>query len=363
MHVPAHPPWEARTIEDLSDLLIEAGTPLNEAFARIHDAPHRLLAVVDGGRLLGTVTDANVRRAALTDPTLSSPVTAALPRSAPSVPPSADDAAVRDLLRSHRLPAVAVIDGDRLVGVRTLGEFPDDLPPAPVAVVMVGGRGERLRPLTDKVPKPLLRVGGHTIIERIILALAASGVSQVFLAVNYLAELFQERLGDGAALGVRIEYVHDPEDEAVGSAGALGLLPQPPDVPLIVTNGDLVTTVDFGAMTDYHRHHGASVTVAGTEHRTYIPYGVLRTTEHHLLSIDEKPERVDFVNAGMYVIDPAVLRYIPEATYMGMDVLIADVIADGLPVHVFPVLEQWFDIGSPEELDRVLMAFAVGEEA
>ena len=362
MHPVPHRPWEARTIEDLSDLLIEAGTPLDQAFARIHDAPHRLLAVVDGGRLLGTVTDANVRRAALADPTMSSPVATALPRAAPLVSPAADDDAVRDLLRSHRLHAVAVIDGDRLIGVRTLDEFPDAVPAPPVAVVMVGGRGERLRPLTDKVPKPLLRVGGHAIVERIIMALAAAGVTEVFLAVNYLAELFQERLGDGTDLGVRIEYVHDPEDEAVGSAGALALLPRPPDVPLIVTNGDLVTTVDFAAMIDYHRHHGASITVAGTEHRSYIPYGVLRTAEHHLLSIDEKPERVDFVNAGMYVIDPAVLRYIPEATYMGMDVLIADVIADGLPVHVFPVLEQWFDIGSPEELDRVLMAFAVGEE-
>jgi len=131
---------------------------------------------------------------------------------------------------------------------------------------------------------------------------------------------------------------------------------------VIVTNGDIVTTLDFARLLDFHWHHGGAITVAGVEHRTQIPYGVLRSVEHHLLEIDEKPERRDFVSAGIYALEPAVLRFIPPETRMGMPDLIADVLAEGLPVHVFPILERWFDIGSPEEFETVLMQFATGDQ-
>jgi NDP-sugar pyrophosphorylase family protein len=225
---------------------------------------------------------------------------------------------------------------------------------------MVGGRGKRLRPLTDKVPKPLLRIGGGTIVERIIRNLGAAGVVDVYLAVNYMAAMFEERLGDGAPLGVRLHYVR--EEEALGTAGALTLLHEPPAGPLLVTNGDLVTNLDYRALFDFHWHHGGAITVASVDHHTSVPYGVLRTAEDHLLAIDEKPTRRDLVNAGIYVLQPEVLRYLPRGVEVGMPDLIADVVADGLSVHVFPVLEPWSDIGTPEEFERVLLAFATGEE-
>jgi NDP-sugar pyrophosphorylase family protein len=225
---------------------------------------------------------------------------------------------------------------------------------------MVGGRGERLRPYTDKVPKPLLKVGGVPIVERIIGALAEAGVEEVYLAVNYKSEAFEEHLGDGKRLGVHLTYVR--ERKPLSTAGALSLLPSAPDVPLLVTNGDLVTTIDFARLFDFHWHHAGAITVCGAEHHTYVPYGVLRTAEHHLLGIEEKPTRLDFVSAGMYVLEPEVLRFVPPDTEMGMPDLIAHVLAEGLPVHVFPMLEGWFDIGSPEEFERVLLAFATGDE-
>jgi NDP-sugar pyrophosphorylase family protein len=247
-----------------------------------------------------------------------------------------------------------------LVDIRTLDDVPGVGPPAAVAVVMVGGRGQRLRPLTDKMPKPLLRIGASSIVERLISSLADAGVEDVYLAVNYKASAFEKRLGTGESLGVRLHYVR--EKEPLHTAGALSLLPDVPAGPVIVSNGDIVTTLDFTRLLDYHWHHGGAITVAGVEHRTHVPYGVLRSIEHHLLEIDEKPERRDFVSAGIYVLQPEVLRFVPPATHMGMPDLIADVLAEGLPVHVFPLLERWYDIGSPAEFEEVLLQFATGDQ-
>jgi NDP-sugar pyrophosphorylase family protein len=175
-----------------------------------------------------------------------------------------------------------------------------------------------------------------------------------------MAEAFEEELGDGTRLGVDLVYVR--ERKPLHTAGALSLLPEIPDGPLFVTNGDIITTVDLRTLFDFHWHHGGAITVCGAEHHTYVPYGVLRTVEHHLLSIDEKPSRTDFVSAGMYMLQPETLRFIPPDTHMGMPDLIDSEIREGLPVHVFPMLGSWFDIGSPEEFEKVLLAFATGEE-
>ena len=142
----------------------------------------------------------------------------------------------------------------------------------------------------------------------------------------------------------------------------MSLLPEIPNGPVFVSNGDLVTTLDYGTLFAYHWRHGGAITVTGVEHRTRVPYGVLRSVEHHLLGIDEKPERLDFVNAGMYVLDPAVLRFVPPNRPSTMPDLIDETLTEGLPVHVFPILETWSDIGTPEEFERVLLAFATGEE-
>ena len=300
---------------------VQADQTIGEAFAAAAAAGRVVTVVGTDGRPLGAVTDADVRRAVAAGKPLDAPVTDAL----------------------RREPEVTQ-------------------PPAtpPVGVLMVGGRGERLRPLTDKVPKPLLRVGGAAIVERLIRSFRLAGVDEVYLTVNYLAELFEERLGDGQALGVRLHYLR--EEQAMDTAGSLSLLPDL-DRPLLVSNGDLVTTVDFAAMLEFHRYHRAAITVAGVQYAAKVPYGVLRTAEHHLLHIEEKPTTHQLVNAGMYVLSPEVLRYVPGDKPYKMTELIEDVLHDGLSVSVFPVLERWSDIGSKEEFERVLFEFAVEEES
>lgn len=335
---------------------------LADAFAVASSSGERLAVVVDDDdRVLAAVTDGDVRRAVLRGMALDAPVSDIVSAAPLVVGAGEPDDVVRERLLRSRLPALVAVDPDgRFAGVRRAADLaPDTVSPA-IGVLMVGGRGERLRPLTDKMAKPLLRVGGAAIVERLIGSFRDAGVTDVYLTVNYMAEQFEERLGDGADLGVAIHYVR--EEQAMGTAGSLSLLPEQTR-PLLLSNGDLVTTVDFGAMVDYHRFHNAAVTVAGVEYVSTVPYGVLRTADHHLLHIDEKPTTRQLVSGGMYVLSPEVLRFVPPDRPFGMPELIDAVLRDGLGVTVFPVLERWSDIGSKDEFERVLFEYAVDEES
>ncbi len=232
--------------------------------------------------------------------------------------------------------------------------------PAPVAVLMAGGRGQRLRPLTDKVPKPLLRLGKSSVVERIIAALPQAGIEDVYLAVNYKADVFEERLGGGEALGVRLHYLR--ERMRLGTAGPLSLLGREVASPILVMNADIVTRLSFARLLDYHRQHGAAATVGGVEFVSRIPYAVLRTEGTRLVGIEEKPQTPVLCNAGIYVVEPEVLPLVPPDRALDMPDLLASVMAGGMAVAVFPIVERWFDIGSQEEFERVLLEFATGEE-
>jgi dTDP-glucose pyrophosphorylase/CBS domain-containing protein len=331
------------------------------AFEAAATAEDRFTVVTEGGgRVVGVLSDGDIRRAALRGVGMDTPAGDILSAAPILCDPDQSDDDVRELLRAHRLPAVAVVDAEqRLVGVRRMADLDPDAVAAAVGVLMVGGRGERLRPLTDKMPKPLLRVGGQAIVERLIRSFHRAGVRDVYLTLNYMAEEFEERLGDGSRLGVRLHYIR--ETEAMDTAGSLSLL-EPPTTPVLVSNGDLVTTVDFAAMVDFHRYHGADITVAGVEYAAQVPYGVLRTAEHHLLHIDEKPTLRQLVSGGMYVLQPEVLRYVPGDRPYKMTDLIDAVLRDGGTVTVFPLLERWSDIGTRDEFERVLFEFAVEED-
>lgn len=243
-----------------------------------------------------------------------------------------------------------------------------ELPPAervvvdePVtAIVLAGGEGQRLRPLTDKVPKPLLQVGRATILERVLEALHASGIDDVFLAVNYKAEMIEDRVGDGSAYGVRVRYLR--ERTPLHTAGPLSLLPVRPPGPILVTNADQVTALDFMRMVEWHRAERAAITVASIEHLTQVPYGVLEVDGTRFLGIREKPVLTTRCNAGIYVLEPSVVDLVPANTHFGMDRLLAAALEAGMPISVFPVLETWIDIGTPEELEKALLWFATGEE-
>jgi NDP-sugar pyrophosphorylase family protein len=295
----------------------------------------------DDRKVLGTVLDAEIRLALLNGTAPTAPVR---------------DVMADGVTRRTRLPAELTIEKGRLVDVVPKAAT---TPPA-VAVVMAGGRGKRLRPITDKVPKPLLRIGRYTIIERIMRNLVAAGIEDIYVALNYKAKMFERRLGDGERIGARLQYMH--EDQALGTAGPLGLLPERPKGPILVTNADIITHLHYGRLVEFHRHRKAQATIAGAQHVAHIPYGVLRTDKSNLVAVDEKPDIEMLINAGMYVFDPKVLNLVKKNEYLDMPELLDKVMAKGRGVHVFPMVETWIDSGSPEEFERVMIDAATSEE-
>ena len=343
----------------LDGFLLRPEHTLRDALRRFRRTGGDIAVVVDGeGKVVGTVTDDAIRRAALTGMTPDGRVSEIV-STRHLVAAGATDEEILGQMRMHRARSVAVVDRDgRLSDVRALGGFLDPRSD-PVAVLMAGGRGERLRPLTDKVPKPLLRVGASSIVEQLIASLAAAGVEDVYVAVGYKADEFERRLGTGDHLGVRLRFLR--EEEPLGTAGALARLPAVAG-PIVVSNADIVTDLDFARLLDFHWRHGGALTVAAVSHLSPIPYAVLETADYHLVSIQEKPHRRDLCSAGIYVLEPDVLRFIVPEVPLAMPDLIAQVLDEGLVVNVFPLLEKWFDIGGSAEFERVLVDFAVGED-
>jgi len=221
------------------------------------------------------------------------------------------------------------------------------------AVILAGGKGVRLRPLTYTIPKPLLPVGERPILEEIVERLKASGFLDLVIAVGYRAELIETYFRDGAQLGVRIDYVR--ESHALGTAGPLSLvraaLALPDDEPLLVMNGDILTDLDMGAFIEQHRRGGCELTVATREFRLQHPYGVVRTDGGRVTGITEKPVEADVVSAGIYAVQPSALDAIPRDAFFDMPDLVNALVAAGRPVGAYPFDGEWLAIDRLEQLE------------
>lgn len=329
---------------------------------KVVDALPRLAgvgAVVDehGDRFLGTITDAAVRRRILveTDPgeLVCGDVLDADPL---AVAPGTPDDDVKALLAARHVRAAAIVDGDRFLG-QTSVEAPV---PFASAVALAGGKGERLQPLTFKVPKSLLQVGRATILERVLEDLHAARIDDVWLAVNYMADMIEDRIGEGTQYGLHVQYIR--EQEPLGSAGALSLLPDERPGPVIVTNTDQITNMSFARLVDYHVTEQADITVASVPFEVSVPYGVLDLAHGELVGLTEKPTVRFPCNGGYYVVDPGVISLVPKNEPFTMVDLMQTVMRGGGRVVVFPIVETWIDIGTPEELEKALMWSATGED-
>jgi NDP-sugar pyrophosphorylase family protein len=216
------------------------------------------------------------------------------------------------------------------------------------AVVMAGGCGKRLMPLTADTPKPLLRVGNRPLIERVVEQLKRAGIARVNISTHYQGDKITAHFGNGQAFGVQVEYVS--EERPLGTAGALSLISG--DDTLLVINGDILTDLDFRALRNFHFEHGAEMTVAVREYGFDVPYGVVDTEGIRVTGVTEKPTVKLFVNAGIYLVSRTARGFIPSGQHFDMPQLIDRVVRAGHKVVSFPVWEYWLDIGRQEDFER-----------
>jgi dTDP-glucose pyrophosphorylase len=324
--------------------LVAPGTPAIDAVRIIESARLQIALVVDEtGRLVGTVTDGDVRRALLAGTPLNSPVSEIMFRTPTTAPPEADRETLLSIMQAKVLRHIPIVDAQgRLVGLESMMDMlsKETLPNA--VVLMAGGRGQRLRPLTDLCPKPLLRIGDKPILEIILENFVSQGFRTFYISINYLAEKVVEHFGDGSRFGVSISYLR--EDQPLGTAGALTLLPKL-DEPFLVMNGDLLTKVNFAHLLDFHASQQGVATMCVRPYTSQIPYGVVHVDGNDLVRIEEKPTQTVFVNAGIYALSPAALPRIPQGQAFDMPALFEALMAEKARTLAFPVREYWMDIG------------------
>ena len=301
--------------------------------------------------LVGILTDGDARRAILSGARLESPLLPHVRADFTSVTAKTSRAEVLDLMQARTIGQVPILDEEgRLIGLHRLHEILGAVERPNWAVIMAGGQGTRLRPFTDHVPKPMLRVAGRPILERVVLHLVGFGIRRIFVSVNYLGYVIEERFGDGRAFGCTIEYLR--EEEPLGTGGALALLPETPTLPFILMNGDLVTQADIGRMIEAHTASGSFATVGARAYVHSVPFGCLARDGDRITAMVEKPDLLQSVNAGIYVLDPAVLTLVPKDKATDLPSLLAQAIEGGEIVTAFDIDDDWIDVGRRDELER-----------
>lgn len=319
---------------------------------RIIDKSSLQFAVVvdEEQRLLGTVTDGDIRRGILRGEGLEVPITSIMNATPISLKFGQKPYKYKQFMHSKKLKQLPIVDeSNRIVDVL----FMDKLNVSPnknKVVLMLGGLGTRLRPLTNDIPKPMLKIGDKPILENIIEGFKQYGYTHFIFSVNYKKEVIQNYFQNGEAFDVQIEYIE--EEKRMGTAGALSLLKHRLKEPFFVMNGDLLTQINFEQLMDFHIEQQSLATMCVREYEFQIPYGVIETLDTQLVSIKEKPLHRSFVNAGIYVLSPETLNYIPSDEFYDMPTLFEKLIDIEKKTSVFPIHEYWIDIGQMEDFNR-----------
>jgi len=341
-------------------LLIAPTTTMREAISCIDAGNAQIVLVADErGTLLGTVTDGDVRRGLLRGLSLGDQVAEVMNRTPTTADPAEDRGAILALMKRRLVHQVPLVDErGAVVGLETLDELLHPGRRDTPVVLLAGGLGIRLRPLTDEVPKPMLRIGEKPILESILGSFVEYGFCRFYFAVNYRADMIERHFGDGSKWDVQIDYIR--EAERLGTAGPLSLLPELPAEPIVVMNADILTRVNFSHLLDFHRQSSAVATVCVREHRHTVPYGVVDMLDSVLTRIEEKPVYRSMVSAGIYVLEPHTFRHLPRGGYCDMPALLQNLIDRGMRTAGFPIHEFWLDIGRLEDLERANEYFEDG---
>lgn len=339
-------------MKNIQNIKLNINSTIKEALQIIDSGAMQIALVVDeSDKLLGTLTDGDIRRGLLKGLDLNSKVDSIVFKNPTVAKISDTKEEILKLALAKKLHQIPIVDENgKILGIQEIEELIKPKEKINRVVLMVGGLGTRLRPLTENTPKPMLEVGKKPILQTIVEKFAEYGYTNIVMCVNYKSHIIQDYFEDGTRFGVNIEYVL--EEQRMGTAGALSLLKEKPTEPFFVMNGDLLTNVNFEHLHNYHISNKAMGTMCVREYDFQVPYGVVNIEDSKILSIEEKPTHKFFVSAGIYMLSPEALDYIPQNQFYDMPTLFEKIIDTKKNAISFPLREYWLDIGRIEEYKK-----------
>ena len=332
--------------------VLKNNSSVGDAIKNLDQFPIKIVLVCDeDGVLEGTVSDGDIRRGLLKGLEMASPLLNVTHRNAVVVPPDLSRKMVTQLMIANKIQQVPIVDDERkVIGIHLWDEISATPKRSNLMVIMAGGMGTRLRPFTENCPKPLLPVAGKPMLQHIIENAMKEGFQHFVLAIHYLGHMIKDYFGDGEKLGVKIEYLC--EEFPLGTAGALSLLARP-QLPFVVTNGDVMTDIHYGQLLDFHLRHEASATMAVRVHEWQHPFGVVQMDGVEIIGFEEKPIARSHINAGVYAIDPEVLNHLVTDIHCDMPTLFERLQMKKKLTVAYPMHEPWLDVGRPDDLQAI----------
>ncbi|TWX54061.1 nucleotidyltransferase family protein [Colwellia hornerae] len=332
------------------NILVSSTATIQEVLKVIDSEALQLALVVDtDNRLLGTVTDGDIRRALINAVPLSHQISEIMFTTPTVVNVDTSKEKILELMNVKQLHSIPILDDGIVVGLETIHHVTQKNKYDNPVFLMAGGFGTRLKPLTDNCPKPLLKVGDKPILETVLLSFIKSGFHNFYISTHYLPEMIQEYFGDGSKWGISINYVH--EEQPLGTGGALGLLPNNlPELPVIMMNGDVLTKVDLEALLVFHNENNADATMCVREYEYQVPFGVIESEGKTIKSMVEKPIQRFHVNAGIYVVSRKIIEEVNNNEVVDMPTLLERYLDN--KVLMFPFHEYWLDIGRMDDFKR-----------
>ena len=336
-----------------NDFYLKGTNSILEAIKHIQDHHYQICFIVDNNNcLIGSVTDGDIRRGLINGNSLDINVSKIMNTSPISISSSQSKNDANKIMISNQIKQLPVVDEEnRLIGLHLIDHILDLTQKENFILIMAGGFGKRMMPLTEQIPKPMLMIGDKPILEHIIINAKAQGFKKFVISLHYLGELISDYFGDGSNLGVSISYLH--ESEPLGTAGALSLIEPEPELPFIITNGDIISDINYGNFLDFHDSNKSQATMAIKKYELQNPYGVVNTKGLEIISFEEKPIHVSHVNAGMYVLNPSSLRYLRKNQPCDMPDFFNLLISKNHVVTAYPIHETWADVGRPIDLSEI----------
>jgi len=335
--------------EDIKKILVSPASSIKNTLEIIDKGSKQIALVVDdNNKLLGTVTDGDIRRAILEGEDLESSVDTVMNKNYTALSIDSNKEELKNTFKNKEINQIPLLDKNNIVrDIVLINDILKNKSKNNYVVLMAGGLGTRLRPLTEDIPKPLLPVGDKPILETIIEQFISFGFNNFIITVNYKADKIRDYFGNGEKYNANITYIE--EEKRLGTAGALSLIDKKIDEPFFLMNADLLTKLNFESMLRYHLNKDNKLTIASREYKYEVPYGVLEVENEKVISLEEKPDHKFFVSAGAYILNPDLLNRIPENEYYDITELIDILLSENEDVGTFPIHEYWLDIGQHED--------------